>query len=62
MKDYKLSELRELCINQRKMVHNCKGCLIEEECDKYFSWSYSPAQWDIEKNKETNNEEDTYEI
>jgi len=51
MKDYKLSEVKDICIKQKQSAHSCVGCMLEEYCDKYFGFSYSPSMWDIEEGK-----------
>lgn len=49
MKDYKLSELKQMCREQRSTYRNCSHCPIQKDCDNYFGFSYSPSMWDIEQ-------------
>ena len=56
MKDYKLSEIKEIC--SRKAIckttcplHNGEGCTVYALLKKY------PSEWKIKDNKESNNEQ-----
>lgn len=57
MKDYKLSEIKEICSKHPAVckttcpLHNKKGCTIYALLKKY------PSEWKIEDFKESNNEQ-----
>ena len=57
MKDYKLSEIQEIC-RQNKGAVNCDGngcnvgCPFQGYCGQYLGEGYEPIDWEIDKQGE----------
>ena len=50
MKDYRLSEIKEICIKHYVKQGVCAGCPIQKLCYKHLV--DSPRDWDIENSNE----------
>ena len=57
MKDYKLSEIQEICKQNKGAVnHDGNGCNVDcpfqGYCGQYFGEGYEPIDWEIDKQGE----------
>ena len=57
MKDYKLSEIKEIC-KQNHMEDQCNGdCPFQGYCGRYFGYDIEPCDWELDTDWQSNTDE-----